>query len=131
MQIEVGSLIALAVTFSAALLVSWTLLVPFFSNEADDELDARDGDLNTTVQLSELQRRKDNAIAALEELEHELASGKIAEEEYTLSKAELTREAAQYIKRLEDAQRRTSDTEEASGEGPASEEAREYESNSH
>jgi hypothetical protein len=121
---EVGSLVALAVTFSAALLVSWTLLLPFFSNE-ENEAEETDGELNAAVQFNELHRRRENTFAALEELENELSSGKISQEEYELSKAELTRDAAQYLQQIEDAEVRIANTEDTS-----SGEDTEHESNS-
>ena len=86
------SLIALALSFFMAMFASWTLLLPFFDSE--------EAVVQPDNQSVDLKLKKESLLDALEDLEQDHTSGKVSNEDYQSSKAELTAEAALVISSL-------------------------------
>lgn len=92
------TLVFIAVTFLFALAASWALVVPFFSSEGVDSIFSEEDSIST-----ELVERKERIMEALEDLEQDIAGGKISELDYERNKAELTAEAAKCLAEIDKA----------------------------
>lgn len=93
-MISTTALVNLVLSLLAAFICSWGLLLPFFSSgQSVDEVNEGQ---------AELSLKRDNALNSLLELDQELASGKIAEQDYEHLRAELLAEAAVAIKALDE-----------------------------
>jgi hypothetical protein len=88
-------LILLAVTFLFALVASWALLVPFFEPQK-----FATGVGGEEDELRDLAERQEIALQALAELETDYLAGKLGQDDYQKSKAELVRDAAFYLEKL-------------------------------
>ncbi len=93
------SLIPLALSFLFALLVSWGVVLPFFQKGGE-----RRGISAEDQSLADMRQRKERLMQALEELEQEHLGGRLSDEEYQLTRAELTQEAAQCLAQLDQSQ---------------------------
>lgn len=87
----VDALVVLAVSFLCALAVSWGIVLPFFQKQVQPGAGAAERE----QQLMDAAARKERIVQALEDLEQDHISQKITDEDYRLSKAELTAEAVQ------------------------------------
>ena len=88
--------VAIAFSFIFALLSSWVLLVPFFSERGVDEPIAGEQLARDTLRL-----RKEQTLSEIEELEMDRIGGKITDADYQQSRAELTADAADILDRLD------------------------------
>ena len=88
------SIMIVATTILLALITSWALLLPFFSEANDNAGDGKQ------QMFADLLARKESLFKVLEELEHDYLSGKILEEDYLSSKEELSSKLAKCLEEL-------------------------------
>jgi cytochrome c-type biogenesis protein CcmI len=84
-----------ALAVAAILFVAWPLVRTPSATEIEPEVDARER------LLAELRERRDAAYAALRELEVEQRTGKLTDEDYAASKAELRADAIEALRQIE------------------------------
>ena len=94
---SVFSVVLLAVTFFAALAVSWALLLPIFREPEDNKIDEQENQIARMTLLE----RKEILLQALEELEQDLAAARVTSSDYEKTKAELTRDLAQSLSQID------------------------------
>ncbi len=91
-----AAVVTIAFSFLVALLCSWVLLLPFFSERVVDEAISPDETARNALNV-----RKELALTEIEELEMDRLGGKINEADYQQSRAELTADAADILNKLE------------------------------
>lgn len=93
-----SSMVAVTIAFSFifALLSSWVLLVPFFS-----EREVEEPVPGEQLAQEALRLRKEQTLSEIEELEMDRIGGKITDADYQQSRAELTADAADILERLD------------------------------
>jgi hypothetical protein len=84
-----------ALAVAAILFVAWPLVRPPSPVEIEPEVDVGER------LLAELRERRDAAYAALRELEVEQRTGKLTDDDYAASKAELRAEAIEALREIE------------------------------
>ncbi len=94
---ELAELVATAVSFLFSLAISWALMAPFFAKEEEGNA----GEESRELEKESLLRRKDMLFESLEDLELERAGGKIDENHYESSKAELTKQTSDCLSSLD------------------------------
>lgn len=95
-MMTIQTLIAIALSFSIALVISWALVLPFFQSTAK-----RRGVAEKDQLLIDALDRKERVIQALEDLEQDFLAKKLSDEDYRQSKSELVEEAVASVALIE------------------------------
>lgn len=93
---ELIELLSIAVSFAFALGISWCLVAPFFSKE-----EVFLGEGSEVVAKETLIRRKEMLLESLEDLDAEWQAGKMLDEQYERTKAELQQRTSECIAQLD------------------------------
>ena len=98
-MMTLSDLLSIAVTGFFSLVVSWCLLLPFFTDDSS-EVDA--GDSDNPLRRKELLLKKERLMCALEDLEIDYKLGRVSKEEFEELKEGLTEETARCLEEIDE-----------------------------